>query len=247
MWPEPPIAAVARALVVLIPVSALIVVAMGVPPARHWSGAMRRVRPIAVTILAMALLIPLSVLTTVAMGIPARHWSGAHLDDVRWNGDGEAGTNAFPEGRQGHYTRTPAQEDAILHAVPESPGEKPQVVLGGRDDVHDCVLVVVARIDNTLFERLGPYADAVCVVYSPREGIAYEDGGGAGKPTEVPSTYWDPSTLPARYWVLLTGFPLHIGAMLLLAALVWTVLPLVRRMRAARRRSPPPAGAPRSS
>jgi len=192
---------------------------------------MRRALLVLATLIAVAVLIPLSVLATVAMGLPARHWSGAHLNDVRWNGDGYAGGNQ-PASLFDDPSVLERQEkitdEVMTHGAPQ-----PRVVMIGTD--VNCVNVVTVRLDNELFNQLGPYGDATCVIYSPREGIAYQQGGGGGSEAEPPTTYWDAATLPEAYWVLLSGFPLHIAAMLLLAGLAWTVPRLMRRRRSHRR------------
>ena len=112
-------------------------------------------------------------------------------------------------------------------------------IVGFDDSVdRDCVMILAVRIDNELFARLANFRDTVCVVYAPNLIVATQDSGGPPG-SAYAAGFWDPATLPGAYWVLLTGFPLHIGAMLLLAALVWTVPWLVRRRRRTRR--PPPA------
>lgn len=200
----------------------------------------RLLLPVVATVGALAVLIPLSVLATVALGVPARHWSGVHLDDIRWNGDGDAGGQVLGPGA-GNYPY--GIEDVTKIAVyldSFADGSGPVAVEAMRDDVQGCVRVVVVRLDNAMFERLHRYGDEVCVVYSPNEGRSIVLFGGHNPPVPpVPSarpvTYWSWSELLATYWVLLTGFPLHIGAMVLLVALAWTVLPAVRRSRRASR------------
>ncbi len=85
------------------------------------------------------------------------------------------------------------------------------------------------------------YRNQVCVVYSPNDRRLTLFGGHnpplPPDPSARPATYWSWSGLLATYWVLLTGFPLHIGAVLVLVALAWAVL-LVRRSRKAPRARP---------
>src|SRR5262245_50858190 len=190
---------------------------------------------VGVTVVAVAILTPLSVLATVAMGIPARHWSGVHLNDIRWDGDGDAGT----EPPAGTPSNSPYDPDKVveiadhLGAFNPDPATHTGAVSEGPDGRHGCVSVIVVRLDNAMFSRLGRDRDQVCVVYSPDEAkLGF--GPGTNPPTPPaqlprPETYWSWSALLGSLWVLLTGFPLHIGATLLLAALVWTVLLVIRR------------------
>ncbi|MEV6521331.1 hypothetical protein AB0M43_05205 [Longispora sp. NPDC051575] len=128
-------------------------------------------------------------------------------------------SDAHLQERKTRISNTPG----LLRATPS------RLVTVGVDPPANCVLLVAVRLDHDLFNRLDGYEDEACVRYAYAEGtVSLADNSGG-----PPATYWDPATLPGTYLTLLTGFPWHIAAGLLLFGAPW-VLPALRRRARAR-------------
>jgi hypothetical protein len=177
----------------------------------------RRVRDGALTLVCLGVLIPVLVLGAAAVGLAPRHWSGIPLGGVK--------LPIVSLNPAGHGPR-PSHMNEVTDAVRT---DSAAVRVSGGSDGRS--YVGVTRLNSTVFTVLGDRfsGDAVGVIYSPLEPVAYIDS----PPSEGAAWWWQRTDPLGTWFTLVVGFPWAIAAGLVLASLTWALIVLRRRRKAA--------------